>query len=414
MSESKKLKPDYSTAMDFTNQFKVPTSEIRTRTYNIQQELQQNNIEGLFIVQRVDLFYFSGTAQNGFIYIPAEGKPLLFIKQYLPRARAESSIVDIIKIKSITEIPGLIADHCGRMPEVLGFELDVVPVNDFYFYRSLFQVKEYVDGSPFILKVRMLKSAWEIAQMENTAEMTRKTYTYMREIIRPGLTEMEFAGMFETYARKLGHGAKIRVRHYQTEGYPWHILSGRSGSLPGLLDSPASGEGTSAAFPVGAGQKKICANEPIMVDLGSVLNGYHMDETRMFAIGAMPEKAMQTCRAAIEIHNRILEKAKPGATLGELFDYSVRLAEKLGFADSYLGAPGYKVSFIGHGIGLEIIEPYIIARNRADRLAPGMTFALEPKFVCENEFTAGVESVFAVTENGSRLISKVPVEVFIC
>ena len=44
----------------------------------------------------------------------------------------------------------------------------------------------------------------------------------------------------------------------------------------------------------------------------------------------------------------------------------------------------------------------------------GMTFALEPKFVCENEFTAGVESVFAVTENGSRLISKVPVEVFIC
>ena len=414
MSESKKLKPDYSTAMDFTNQFKVPTSEIRTRTYNIQQELQQNNIEGLFIVQRVDLFYFSGTAQNGFIYIPAEGKPLLFIKQYLPRARAESSIVDIIKIKSITEIPGLIADHCGRMPEVLGFELDVVPVNDFYFYRSLFQVKEYVDGSPFILKVRMLKSAWEIAQMENTAEMTRKTYTYMREIIRPGLTEMEFAGMFETYARKLGHGAKIRVRHYQTEGYPWHILSGRSGSLPGLLDSPASGEGTSAAFPVGAGHKKLCADEPIMVDLGSVLNGYHMDETRMFAIGAMPEKAMQTCRAAIEIHNRILEKAKPGATLGELFDYSVRLAEKLGFADSYLGAPGYKVSFIGHGIGLEIIEPYIIARNRDDRLAPGMTFALEPKFVCENEFTAGVESVFAVTENGSRLISKVPVEVFIC
>ena len=400
--------------MEFSNPFKVPASEIKRRTLHVQSELRRHNIEGVFIVQRVDLFYFSGTAQNGFLYMPAGGEPLLFIKQYLPRARAESSIADILKIESITEIPGLIADRYGRLPQVLGFELDVVPVNDFNFYQSLFKAEKSVDASPHILKVRRTKSPWEIAQMEATAEMTRKTFAYMREILRPGLTEMEFAGMFETYARKLGHGAGIRVRHYQTEGYPWHILSGKSGSLPGLLDSPASGEGTSAAFPAGAGHKKLRAGEPIMVDLGSVLNGYHLDETRMFAINVMPGKAMQTCRAAIEIHDRIIEAAKPGATLGELFDLSVRLAEKLGFADSYLGAPGHRVSFIGHGIGLEIIEPDIIARNRADRLAPGMTFALEPKFVHENEFTAGIESVFVVTETGSRLISKVPVEVFIC
>jgi len=400
--------------MNFTNQFKVPAFEIKARTLNIQKELQQSEIDGLFIVQRVDLFYFSGTAQNGFMYIPAEGEPLLFIKQYFPRAQNESSIAKIVKIDSIKEIPAKIIDYYSHAPEVLGFELDVVPVNDFHFYQSLFKVKKYVDGSPHILKVRRIKSDWEIAQMENTAEMTRKTYKHMREIIRPGITEMEFAGMFETYARTLGHGAQIRVRHYQTEGYPWHILSGKSGSMPGLLDSPASGEGTSAAFPAGAGHKKLCTDEPIMVDLGSVLNGYHMDETRMFAIDAMPEKAMQTCRAAIEIHNRILEKVKPGATLGELFDFSVRLAEKLGFADSYLGVPGHKVSFIGHGIGLEIVEPYIMARNRDDQLEPGMTFALEPKFVHENEFTTGVESVFVVTENGTRLLSKVPVEVFVC
>ena len=396
------------------NQFKVPAAEIKARTLNIQKELQQNDIDGIFIVQRVDLFYFSGTAQNGFIYIPAEGEPLLLIKQYLPRAEAESSIASIIKIGSIKEIPAIINDYCGRMPQVLGFELDVVPVNDFRFYQNLFKVKECVDASPHILKARRIKSDWEVVQMENTAEMTRQTYQYMQEIIRPGLTEMEFAGMFETYARKLGHGARIRVRHYQTEGYPWHILSGSSGSLPGLLDSPASGEGTSAAFPVGAGHKKLLANEPIMVDLGSVLNGYHMDETRMFAIGSMPDKAMRTCRAAIEIQDQILEQARPEATLGQLFDCSVRLAEKLGLAESYLGPPGHKVSFIGHGIGLEIIEPYIIARNRNDRLEPGMVFALEPKFVYENEFTAGVESVFVVTENGARLLSKVPVDVFIC
>ncbi|MGD9300982.1 MAG: Xaa-Pro peptidase family protein [Desulfobacterales bacterium] len=400
--------------MEAANNFKVPASEIISRTLKLQKELRTSDIDGLFIVQRVDLFYFSGTAQNGFLYIPADGAPLLFIKQYLPRAEKESSVDRIIKINSIKEISGLIVDHCGKLPATIGFELDVIPVNDFTFYQSLFPGSKWVDGSPHILKLRRIKSEWEIAQLEKTAEMTRQTFEYMRATIKAGISEMEFAGMFETYARKLGHGARLRVRHYQTEGYPWHVLSGKSGGMVGLLDSPASGTGTSAAFPVGAGSKKLCANEPIMVDLGSVLNGYHMDETRMFAIDAMPQRAMDASRAAIEIHNSTIEKAKPGISVGQLFEHSVRLAKSLGHETPYLGPPGHKVSFIGHGIGLELIEPYIMAQKRNHLLEAGMTFALEPKMVYENEFSAGVESVFLVTETGARLISKAPVEVFVC
>ena len=400
--------------METGNHFKVPVSEIDSRTLKLQQELKASEIEGLFIVQRVDLFYFSGTAQNGFMYIPADGAPLLFIKQYLPRAKEESSVDSILQINSIKEIPGLIIDHFTKLPATIGFELDVIPVNDFTFYQSLFPDSQFVDGSPLILKLRRIKSDWEIDQLENTAEMTRKTFEYMQATIKPGISEMEFAGMFETYARKLGHGANLRVRHYQTEGYPWHVLSGKSGGMVGLLDSPASGSGTSAAFPVGAGSKKLCANEPIMVDLGSVLNGYHMDETRMLAIDSMPKRAMDSSLAAIEIHDSVIEKAKPGITVGELFEHSVRLAKSLGHATPYLGPPNHKVSFIGHGIGLELIEPYIMAKNRNHQLEAGMTFALEPKMVYENDFAAGVESVFLVTKTGARLISKVPVEIFIC
>jgi Xaa-Pro aminopeptidase len=400
--------------MKIENHFKVPASEIDARTVKLQKELQDSEIDGLFIVQRVDLFYLSGTAQNGFMYIPAEGAPLLFIKQYLPRAIQESSVDKIIEINSIKEIPGLIIDSCGKLPATIGFELDVIPVNDFTFYQSLFPESKSVDGSPLLFKLRRIKSDWEIAQLEKTAEMTRKTFEYMQTSIQPGISEMEFAGMFETYARTLGHGANLRVRHYQTEGYPWHVLSGKSGGMVGLLDSPASGAGTSAAFPVGAGSKKLCVNEPVMVDLGSVLNGYHMDETRMFAIGSMPKRAMDASLAAIEIHSSVIDKAKPGITVGELFEHSVRLAASLGYEAAYLGTPGHKVSFIGHGIGLELIEPYILAKNRSQQLEAGMTFALEPKMVFENQFSAGVESVFLVTENGSRLISKVPVEVFVC
>jgi len=394
--------------------FRVPPAEIERRTASIQEQLRRAGIDGLFIVQRVDLFYFSGTAQNGFLYLPAEGKPLLFIKQSVARARAESSVETIIAIDSVKTVPGLIADVCCRRPARLGLEMDVLPVNEFRFYRDLFKPRECVDGSPLILQVRSVKSAWEIAQLEATAEMTRRTFDYMQTVIAPGLTEMEFAGMFEAYARTIGHGGKLRVRNYNTEGYSWHVLSGTSGGLVGVLDSPASGEGTSAAFPAGAGNRRLRPGEPVMVDLGTVMNGYHMDETRMFAIGSMPEKAYRASRAAIEIHDAVLALATPGRTLAELFEHACARADRLGYADAFLGPPGHKASFIGHGIGLELIEPPIIARARALPLEAGMVFALEPKLVYENEFAAGVESVFQVTAGGGRLISKVPVEIFIC
>ena len=319
-----------------------------------------------------------------------------------------------MEIKSIKDIPGLIVDFHGRLPDVLGFELDVLPVNDFAFYKTLFKTKSYTDASGLILKVRQVKSPWEIQQMEVTARMSARTFEYMEDIVGEGLTEMEFAGLFEAFARAIGHAGTLRVRNYQTEGYPWHVLSGKTGGLTGMLDSPASGEGTSAAFPVGAGYKKLCRNEPIMVDLGSVLNGYHMDETRMFSLGPLPEKAMKACLTTIEIHDAVLERAKPGVTLETLFDFSVKQAEKLGYAENYLGIPGHQVTFIGHGIGLELIEPPFIARNRTDALKEGMVFALEPKMVFENEFSAGVESVFQVTDKGARLLSKVPVTIFVC
>lgn len=394
--------------------FRVPRAEIERRTAAIQAELGRAGIDGLFIVQRADLFYLSGTAQNGFLYLPAEGRPLLLVKQSVARARAESALEAVVPIDSVKAVPGLIADACGRMPQRLGLELDVLPVNEFRFYRGLFRPKECLDGSPLILRVRAVKSAWEVAQLEATAEMTRRTFAHMRTVIAPGLTEMEFAGRYEAFARTIGHGGKLRVRHFNAEGYPWHVLSGPSGGLVGVLDSPASGEGTSAAFPAGGGNRRLRADEPIMVDLGSVMNGYHLDETRMFAIGSMPEKAFRASRAAAEIHLAVIERAKPGVTLAELFEQAAAMAGRRGFGDVFLGPPGHRVNFIGHGIGLELVEPPIIAAGRETPIEAGMVFALEPKMVYENEFAAGIESVFQVTPAGGRLISKVPVEIFIC
>lgn len=86
-------------------QFRVPAAEIESRKQRIQERLRNNHIEALLVVQRVDLFYFSGTAQSGWLFIPAQGEPVLFVKRYLPRARAESPLENIVEVRSITELP---------------------------------------------------------------------------------------------------------------------------------------------------------------------------------------------------------------------------------------------------------------------------------------------------------------------
>ncbi|PIV99355.1 MAG: aminopeptidase P family protein, partial [Deltaproteobacteria bacterium CG17_big_fil_post_rev_8_21_14_2_50_51_6] len=184
--------------------FRVPSSEIDLRVRSLQAELKDTSIPAILIIQRVDLFYLSGTAQNSVLFVPAEGKPLLMVRKYYPRAKDESPLRNIIEIRSIKEITGLISDFFGKTPETMGLELDVMPVNSYLFYKRLFPETSLVDASPAILKVRARKSQWEIEQMEKTALLSQKVFLHLGEIIRPGISEIDLAADTESFARKKG------------------------------------------------------------------------------------------------------------------------------------------------------------------------------------------------------------------
>ena len=96
------------------------------------------------------------------------------------------------------------------------------------------------------------------------------------------------------------------------------------------------------------------------------------------------------------------------------FEKSVKSAKSLGYEEQFLGLPGIKSNFIGHSIGLEIVESPIISKGKKDVLKPGMVFAVEPKFIFKNEFAAGIESVIQITEDGACFLSTTPHEIFIC
>jgi Xaa-Pro dipeptidase len=383
----------------------TPAAEIAARIRALKTRMEKAGIDSVFLTHKPDIYYFSGTAQNAWLYVPVDNDPILFVKQYLPRALAETGIAQVIPIKSITRIPDHIKACHTTLPRSMGLAFDVVPVRDFRFFETLFAPAVFLDASPLIFACRMIKSGWEIGQMEVAAALSRKTFAFICETMTPGESEIAFCGRVEAFARANGHSGKLLVRHYRAEGFAHHLMSGGSGGVGGALDSPVSGTGTCSAYPYGAGHKRIRKNEPVLMDLGTMVNGYHMDETRMLVTGRLPPEAEQAGLAAIDILHHVKDRMHPGTPVGQVFSAAVDRAEQLGLGAPFLGLPDLKSRFIGHGIGLELVEDPILAKDRQLTLMPGMVFAVEPKFIFKDRFAAGIESVIHVTDRGAQFLS---------
>jgi Xaa-Pro dipeptidase len=389
----------------------TPLKEIEGRISRLKTAMEEHDIEALLVVQKMDLYYLSGTTQDSILLIPLEARPLLLVKRELGRAEIESPIEDVVRLTSVRELPGLIQGHCGRLPRSLGLELDVLPVRDYLRYEDFFNGSRLADASSLIRDLRRIKSPFEIELMRAAGEIGRKTFQKGREILREGMTEIEFGGRLEAVAKGYGHEGLLRVRSLNYEAYTWHVLSGPTGGIVSQSDSPMGGLGLSPAFPVGASLREMRAHEPILVDFGTCYHGYQADETRMFSIGAMSTKFIDAYQACREIHDAVLEETRPGTDCEALFLRTLQLAKKLGYEDNYLGPPGLQTRFIGHGIGLELNEPPFLAKGHSYPLEQGMTFAVEPKIVFPGEGAVGIENTVLVTQDGYEILTPVEMDI---
>jgi len=380
----------------------TPESELSDRIVKFQNKLTNRDIDGALIVQKADLYYFSGTAQNAHLYIPAQGEPLLMVKKSLRRAVEESALKNIVALNSLKELKEHIVS--SNNPEKIGLEMDVLPAKMFLLYRKLLAPSEIVDISETVRQVRMIKSAYEIGLLKKSADLNFTMFSQVSNFIKEGMPEVELAGMLEAVYRRNGHQGAVRVRGFNSELYYGHCMSGWNLSYPSFFDGPVGGTGTNPSYPQGAGLKKIGKNEPIMVDYAGILNGYIVDQARMFSIGALPDKLIDAYEVALNIKAKIVSQAVPGTSGQDLYDTAYNMAAEAGLED-YLMGYEEGVSFIGHGVGIELDELPVIAWNFDMSLESGMVFALEPKFIFPETGAIGIEDTFVVNENGLEQIT---------
>src|SRR4030043_193454 len=376
----------------------TPKEEIEKRIEHLQSHLIKEQVNSCLILQNVDLFYFSGTIQRSFLFIPSEGDPLFLVQKDFDRASEESPLKNIIAIERPKAIIPILKKQEGL--KRIGLECDILPVNQLRQLEKMFPDSEFVDISKAIKQVRMMKSPYEINQLKKSAQILDQVFGFAKGVLKPYTTLFRSESHLIELGRRRGHQGLTRMRAWNQDMVNASVLSGNSGSVLTHLDVSVIGPGISPAYPQGSSFNLIERDVPIQIDFSIAYNGYTTDAARTYVIGTLPQKLMEAYDVALEIRHEIEKIAKPGVACSHLYHHSSQIAKKRGLEDYFIGTKKNQASFVGHGIGLEIDELPLIAKGFTHPLEIGMVFAFEPKFIFPGIGAVALEDDYVVTENG--------------
>lgn len=387
--------------------------EISGRIQRFQERLSAQGVDGALIVEKTDLYYLSGTKQDGHLFVPEGDEPLLMVRKDFERAVSESPIREVVPLSGYSTLPRLIGKGINGFPRRMGLEMDVLPANLYFLYQRLFPNTEMVDISQLIREVRMIKSESEIQRISEAAGMVDGMYEKMPEFLAKAETELELAVMVENYYRKRGHPGIVPTHAFNLDAMYGHVMAGENAAVPSSSIGPTGGKGLGPFYPQGAGMDKIESHSPLLVDYCANFEGYIADSTRIFSRGKLKALFVHAHEIMMEVQDTVAQKGLPGAKAEDLYSLALGIVEKAGLTDGFMGGPK-GVSFVGHGVGLELDEWPVIGKGGKTRLEEGMVIALEPKMVFPGEGVVGIENTFVVTERGLEKITRFPDVIKVC
>lgn len=387
----------------------VGKEELVGRIDGLKAMMAKQGIDFAFIMQNVDMFYFTGTTQRGLFVVSLDHEPILFIEKSVTRAKLDTPL-DFIPIARDRDVKKILEEK-----KILrgkgGMELDVVPVTVFERFKNIVGFDNFVDLSPLIKELRMVKSPYELEQMRKSGEITSRVFERAKEVVREGITELEIDALLVAEGRRLGHQGLLRMRGLNQEMMNVYVFAGYTSGISSCLEVSLAGAGVTPAVAYGSSFLKVERGIPVVVDYGGGYNGYISDETRVFVVGELKELFRKPYEVAREIVEDAAIFGRVGVNTTELFKRAYQPVKKAGLENHFLGYGEGQVPFIGHGLGLEINEIPVITQRHSRILREGMVFAFEPKFVFPGVGAIGIEVDFIVRKNRLDLITDTPTDI---
>ena len=119
---------------------------------------------------------------------------------------------------------------------------------------------------------------------------------------------------------------------------------------------------------------------------------------------SLPDEVIAIHRRCVELEAHLATQLKPGAIPSKIFTETLASLEPE-FLENFMGFGGRRAAFLGHGVGLQVDEPPVLAEGFDEPLAEGMVIALEPKKGVPGVGMVGTENTYLVTPEGGKSIT---------
>jgi Xaa-Pro aminopeptidase len=330
-------------------------------------------IDALLVSAPPNIRYLSGfTGSNGLLLVEAEAATLFTDPRYTLQAAAESSAD--VKIAKGPLIPAVAQWIERKRFKRIGFEKSRLT------YEAWQSLKEKLPlGANLrpiggvIERLRMIKTDDEIARIRRSVTTNSKAFVSALKRIRAGATESEIAAELE-YQQRL-HGA-------QKAAFDTIVAGGERSALPHAQPT----------------NRKLSANDLLLIDMGATENGYMSDMTRVVFLGAPGRKLRSMYRAVSEAQQSAIDGVRPGATAAQVDRKARKVLDAAGLGKTFTHSTG-------HGLGLEIHEAPRLGKKDRTPLEAGMVITIEPGAYVEGLGGIRIEDTVLVTDDGCEILT---------
>lgn len=364
------------------------------------------------IFSKINLYYFTGTMQDGMLIVPRDEEATFWVRRSYERALDESLFSNIEPMNSFRDAAGSMGkpDKAGnesKFSDAVYLETEVVPLALYQRFQKYFPFKNVKSVDTQIASVRSVKSEYELSLTKESGRIHQHVLEdLVPEMLREGMSEADLATELFSVLIKEGHHGVSRFGMFDTEMILGNVCFGESSIYPTYFNGPGGKLGLCPAVPLlGSRDRKLRKGDLVFVDVGCGVEGYHTDKTTTYMFGSsLPQYAIDIHNKCVTIQNEAAAMLKPGAIPSEIYSTIMSGLDEE-FLENFMGFGDRKVKFLGHGVGLLIDEIPVIAGGFDEPLQEGMVFALEPKRGIENIGMVGIENTFIVTADGGECIT---------
>jgi len=247
--------------------------------------------------------------------------------------------------------------------------LDEMGITEYQFVklRKSLPNAKIVPAYDIFREIRTVKTPKEIELLRGAAKITEQAIASTMETMKEGMTGTE---LVQTFNREI----------IKQDGIPiFSSISIGEDSYLQNLQQPSS--------------KRLRRGDLIRFDVGCQYHYYFSDVARTAVMGAPTEKQRKFYDAQLKGEMAALETIRAGVKISEIFETAVERVRKAGI-------PDFRRHHCGHGIGIELYDPPLIAPTTLGTLLEGMVLDIETPYYELGFGGVHSEDMIVVTRNG--------------